>query len=114
MARDFGIYPEQITPRQWWGARALLERDKKGWHFTLLPDRQNYERSEGVTDTDHDDFFFWLSHEMDAALQKRVHDDYAFRGNDILFTLDSQAGRFHCEARTRNSGGYLYIGAWEA
>lgn len=114
MARDFGIYPEGIAPRQWWGARALLEKNGDSWTFCLLPDRQNYERDKTVTDTDHDDFFCWLSHEMDAALQARVRADYDFRTKDTLFTLDSETGRFHCEARARNSGGYLYIGAWEA
>lgn len=113
MSRDFGIYPDGFNPRQWWGARALIEHRNGKWRFALLPDRQNYECDETVTDTDRADFFCWMENEMDKALQERVRVDYKFREEDVLFTLDSQSGRFHCEARSRNSGGYLYIGVWE-
>ena len=115
MSREFGIYPENITPRQWWGARALIEKEwgTGKWRFSLLPDRQNYERQNDVSDTDKDDFFFFLSHDMDDALQHLVATSYSFRNGSESFIFESESGRFHCEANPRNSGGYLYIGCWE-
>ena len=44
MSREFGIYPENMEPRQWWGARAIVEKINGEWRFSLLYDRQNYER----------------------------------------------------------------------
>lgn len=113
MSREFGIYPENMEPRQWWGARAIVEKINGEWRFSLLYDRQNYERESVVSDTDKADLFWWMENVMDAELQKRVREDYFFRTGDELFVLTSEAGRFRCEARARNSGGYLYIGVWE-
>lgn len=108
MSREWGIYPKNHEPRQWWGARAIIERGK----MVLLPDRQNYE-SDGATSTDKEDMFWWMENVMDAALQEQCKLG-KFCEWDDLFVLESESGRFHCEATPKNSGGsYLYIGVWE-
>lgn len=107
MSREWGIYPDGHKPLQWWGARAIIERGE----MVLLPDRQNYERDESVSDVDKEDMFFWMSHEMDAALKKATKAGQ-FRESE-LFMVESESGRFHCEANGRSSGGYIYIGCWE-
>ena len=107
MSREWGIYPENCTPSQWWGARAIINRGK----FELLPDRQNYERQEGVSDRDKGDFFFWLENSFDIAVKQALNDG-KFK-TAAVWTMDSSSGRFHAEATTRDSGGYLYVGVWE-
>ena len=110
MSREWGIYPEDHEPRQWWGARAIIKNKR----MVLLPDRQNYERSDEVSNTDKDDMFWWMKNVMDAALREQCRLG-KFREWDDLFVLESESGRFHCEATPKNSGGgYLYIGVWEA
>lgn len=109
MSKEWGIYPENIIPRQWWGARALIKHGK----MILLPDRQNYERDSSVSETDKLDFFFWMENTMDKEIQKKAKEGFFKRWEDV-FMLDSENGRFHCEATPKNSGGgYLYIGVWE-
>lgn len=109
MSREWGIYPEDCEPKQWWGARALIENRR----FVLLFDRQNYEQGEKASDTDKGDMFFWMENTMDPAIQEQVKKGF-FRKWEDVFRLDSESGRFHCEATTKNSGGaYLYIGVWE-
>lgn len=109
MSREFGIYPENCTPRQWWGARALIEHGR----MVLLPDRQNYERNDAVSDADKVDMFFWMQNTMDAAIQTWVKSTRPREWTD-KFELDSDSGRFHCEATPLGSfGAYLYIGVWE-
>lgn len=110
--REFGIYPDDCMPRQWWGARAIVENRNGKWSFALLPDRQNYEKGSDVSDSDKSDMFYWMETVMDAALKEKVQ-EYKFRVSDELFVLDSASGQFHCEASCRNSGGYMYIGCWE-
>lgn len=107
--REWGIYPENFTPRQWWGARAII---KKG-AVCLLPDRQNYEADSSVTEQERADMFNWMSSTMDAALQAQAKAQKFNCWEDYLI-LDSEDGRFHCEASPKNSGGdYLYIGCWQ-
>ena len=110
MSREWGIYPESCAPRQWWGARALIENGR----MVLLPDRQNYERDDVVSDTDKSDMFFWMQNTMYDAIQDWVMKTRP-REWENRFELDSDSGRFHCEATPKNSdGSYLYIGVWEA
>lgn len=109
MSREFGIYPENIIPKQWWGARATIINGR----LDVLQDRQNYERGETVSDADKKAFFNWLSNEMDAALRKEVKAGH-FQVWEDVFAFNSDDGRFHCEATPKNSGGgYLYIGVWQ-
>jgi len=100
MSREFGIYPEDKTPKMWWGARAIATDRKYGIDVPF--DRQNYE---GEKD---DDFLHWINHTVFPALNKKLKN---YETEKISF--DSESGRFHCEAADRNSGGYLYIGCWE-
>lgn len=110
MSREWGIYPDDCQPRQWWGARAIINRGR----MELLPDRQNYERNDDVSDVDRDDMFFWMGSEMDSVIRKKVKEGFFKKWEDILI-INSETGRFHCEATPKNSGGcYLYIGVWEA
>ena len=46
MSHEWGDYPENFTPKMYWGARAILEResDQPGKALHLLPDRQSFER----------------------------------------------------------------------
>ena len=48
MSHEWGNYPENFTPKMYWGARAILERvsGQSGKSLDLLPDRQSFERSE--------------------------------------------------------------------
>ena len=43
MSHEWGDYPENFTPKMYWGARAILEResDQPGKALHLLPDRQS-------------------------------------------------------------------------
>ena len=45
MSHEWGNYPENFTPKMYWGARAILEResDQPGKALHLLPDRQRFE-----------------------------------------------------------------------
>ena len=109
MSREWGIYPEDCEPKQWWGARALIENGR----MVLLYDRQSYEKSVKASETNKKDMFAWMQNTMDPAIQEQVKKGF-FRKWEDVFTLDSECGRFHCEATTKNSGGaYLYIGVWE-
>ena len=49
MSHEWGNYPENFTPKMYWGARAILERDSggPGKALYLLPDRQSFERLDG-------------------------------------------------------------------
>lgn len=106
MSRDFGIYPEGMELKQWWGARAIL----KAGMVDLLPDRQGYE---GGDDADRDDFVNWINSTALSFLRQKAKECFFSVWEDIA-TIDSEDGKYHCEATPKNSGGgYLYIGAWE-
>ena len=49
MAHEWGNYPKNFTPRMYWGARAILEREsgRPRKALCLLPDRQSFERLDG-------------------------------------------------------------------
>ena len=109
MSREFGIYPDNCAPRQWWGARALIENGR----MVILPDRQNYERDDTLSDEDKHDMFGCMQNTMDAALKSWIKKTRPYDWVDI-FEMDSESGRFHCMATPMGSyGSYLYIGVWE-
>ena len=62
MSHEWGNYPEDFTPKMYWGARAILEResDQPGKALYLLPDRQSFEQLDG-SQRDQDAFFDWIS-----------------------------------------------------
>ena len=104
MSREFGIYPNNITPTMWWGARAIATDRKYG--IDIPWDIQNFDG-----DKEHPnkaEFFQWLN---EVAIPKI---DKIFKGYESTknISIDSEDGCFHCEADDRSSGGYLYIGAW--
>lgn len=109
MSHEFGHYPEEFTPKMYWGARAIIESNKS---ICILPDRQSFEQLEGSR-MDKDDFICWLNSVALPAISEKAKTGF-FRKWEDIFALDSDSGAFHCEATPKNSyGGYLYIGAWE-
>lgn len=106
--REWGIYPEDCKPTQWWGARAIIER---GSRLDLLPDRQNYEAAE-VSQKEKDDFIEWINQTAIPFLEQKAEKGFFHRWEDIA-VIDSDTKRYHCEATPKNSyGEYLYIGCW--
>lgn len=111
MSREFGIYPENCVPRQWWGARAIIEKNVR---LDFLPDRQSRECACNVTPEEQADFDAWVVVVAIPAMQEKAGMGFFHKWEDI-FRLDSPNGRFHCECTPKNSGGeYLYIGCWES
>lgn len=103
MARDFGIYPDGIIPKLWWGCRAIATDRKHGLDIPM--DRQNFDGDKDSPDKN--DFFDWLNHVAIPELDRRFK-NY----ENVNIEFDSKDGRFHCAADEYSSGGYLYIGAW--
>ena len=64
--REWGIYPEGKNPKQWWGARAIIEKDLR---ISLLPDRQSYERDDTVSDQEREEMLWWMSLTIEKQLQ---------------------------------------------
>lgn len=105
MAREFGIYPANTSPINWWGARAIIVggiTPKATRHLELLWDRQNAE----ITAPDEKETFFaWVDRVAIPRLNEYV---CKYDTKDIEFS----DGKYHCKASDRDSGGYLYIGVW--
>lgn len=113
MSHEWGNYPENFTPKMYWGARAIIERAGSKHNIVLLPDRQSFERLNGSR-MDEDDFVEWINSKVLPAIREKAESGYFCKWED-MFTLDSDSGAFRCEASPKNSGGgYLYIGCWEA
>ena len=96
MSHEWGNYPENFTPKMYWGARAILERQSglPGKALCLLYDRQSFERLEG-------------------SQRDRVRENRFYEWNDLT-TIQSEDGAFMCQAMPKGSyGEYLYIGCWE-
>lgn len=111
MSRDFGIYPENCTPRQWWGARAIIEGHAQ---LDFLPDRQSRELAAAVTIEEREAFDTWILDVAIPAMRKKAANGFFRKWEDAL-RLSSTDGRFHCECTPKNScGEYLYIGCWES
>ena len=103
MAREFGIYPNNITPTMWWGARAIAT--DRNFGIDIPWNRQNFEGDR--MHPRNDDFIQWINYTVIPELNKRLKNYDTKR-----ISIDSEDGFFHCEADDRSSGGYLYIGAW--
>jgi len=114
MSHEWGNYPENFTPKMYWGARAILERQigKPGKSLDLLPDRQSFERSDG-SQRNPDTFITWINKKVLPELRRLARKN-RFHEWDDLVTIQSADGAFVCQATPKNSGGeYLYIGCWE-
>ena len=114
MSHEWGNYPEDFTPKMYWGARAILERQSgyPGKALYLLPDRQSFEQLEG-SQRDQDAFFGWINTEVLPELRQLARENRFYEWNDLV-TIHSEDGAFMCQATPKGSyGEYLYIGCWE-
>ena len=114
MSHEWGNYPENFTPKMYWGARAILERDSggPGKALYLLPDRQSFERLDG-SQRDQDVFFDWINTKALPELRHRARENRFYEWSDLV-TIQSEDGSFMCQATPKGSyGEYLYIGCWE-
>ena len=84
----------------YWGARGAIVRGR----LELYPDRQSFT----ADDVEHkQEFVEWINDRLIPHLEQRV------KKHDTARIFVSNAdGSFQCRAEDRNSGGYLYIGAW--
>ena len=114
MSHEWGNYPEDFTPKMYWGARAILERVRgsRERELYLLPDRQCFECLDG-SERDKDEFIDWINKMVLPELRSLAKKNF-FREWSDLATIRSEDGLFMCQATPKNSGGeYLYIGCWE-
>ena len=114
MSHEWGNYLENFTPKMYWGARAILERQNgyPGKALYLLPDRQSFEQLEG-SQRDQDGFFSWINTKVLPKLRLFARENRFHEWKDLV-TISSEDGSFMCQATPKNSGGeYLYIGCWE-
>ena len=101
---EWGIYPEGVTTRLYWGARAIITSGK----VELLSDRQSFHKREDVTEAEQRDFMDWINHKALPIVNAHV------RGNDTAhIKLRSIYAPYFLIAEDRESEGYLYIGAYE-
>ena len=100
---EWGLYPKDLKPRIYWGARAIITDGV----VDLLPDRQSFNAAADVSKDEKDEFVAWLDKQAIPYLNQRVqsHDT-----SHIEFS--SRDNHYFCVAEDRNSGGYLYIGAY--
>lgn len=84
----------------YWGARGAI-RDRK---LEIYWDRQSFVADDA---TDKADFVAWINDHLIPYLEKQVK-----LNSTENIEAHNKDGRFHAVAQDRNSGGYLYIGAW--
>ncbi len=113
MSHEWGNYPENFTPKMYWGARAIIRDQWNGtWSLYIPQDRQCFEQFDGSR-TDKDDFIDWINSEVIPTLIEKAKRG-SFRRWEDKAVLVSDSRAFRCEATPKNSGGgYLYIGCWE-
>jgi len=114
MSHEWGNYPENFTPKMYWGARAILERQtgKPAKLLDLLPDRQSFERLDG-SQRNPDAFIAWINKKVLPELRRHARENRFHEWSDLV-TIQSKDGAFMCQATPKGSGGeYLYIGCWE-
>ena len=100
---EWGIYPQDFRPRIYWGARSIIT----GGSVDLLPDRQSFQSAPDVYKDERDEFIAWIDKQAIPYLNQKV------RVQDTAhIEFSSRDGLFRCIAEDRNSGGYLYIGAY--
>ena len=92
--------------KMFWGARGVIRWNSytRKRDFELYPDRQSFT----ADDTEHkSEFVEWINSKLIPYLEKRVKECATAH-----IVVNNRDGRFHAVAEDRNSGGYLYIGAW--
>lgn len=88
----------------WWGARAIYQGYTHNYFIDLLADRQ---QGNNVSDA----FLFWLNNRALPWLRAEVK--RLALGTDDAQVLSLTEYKYHLEACTNRSYGYLYIGAVE-
>lgn len=113
MSHEWGNYPENFTPKMYWGARAILERESgyPGKALYLLHDCQSFEQLDG-SQRDQDTFFSWINTEVLPELRRLARENRFYEWDDLV-TIQSEDGAFTCQATPKGSYGDLYIGCWE-
>lgn len=105
---EWGYFPEDVEPKQWWGCRAIISKGV----LDIPPDRVGYDQGDASA-AEKEAFFAWASGPMDTALRKEVK-ARRFRNWEDYFEMYSEDGRFRCKATPKNSmGDYLYVGVWQ-
>jgi len=107
MSREFGRYPVNMTPKQWWGARAIFKPYDTYRKLDILRDRQNFEGDK----TKSEEFMCWVNDVFLEQLDPYFNELYSNQNKVIKIT--STNGQFEGEVSCQNSYGYLYIGCWE-
>ena len=97
MSRDFGIYPKDREPMLWAGCRAIITQRRLDIPFDRWSNDIKYTNGKS-------DFVWWINNVALPKIEKGVK-----MGKDA-FWFGSENGLFTCEADSRSSGGYLYIG----
>ena len=85
----------------YWGARAVINRHRG---IELYRDRQGFTADD---ETDKAEFFKWINSSLIPVVQQYAK---KYKRGPVL-TSDA-TGRFFAEMDDRNSGGYIYVGAW--
>lgn len=88
----------------YWGARAIYMGCQSNYHVDLLADRQG-------GDNVSDGFLYWLNHRALPWLRAEVKRLELGTDDDQVLSLTEY--KYHLEACTNRSYGYLYIGAVE-
>ena len=84
-----------------WGARAVINRQRG---IEIYRDRQNFTADD---ETDKQEFVKWINEGLIPIIAQ-----YAKKyKHGPLITCDA-TGRFTATMDGRNSGGYIYVGAW--
>lgn len=90
--------------KMFWGARGVI-RDRK---LEIYWDRQSFVADDT---TDKPEFVRWINDTVIPYLELNVK---KYNTKHLKTERYFNGGRFQAVADDRNSGGYLYIGAWEA
>ena len=109
MSHEWGNYPENFTPKMYWGARAILERQSglPGKALCLLYDRQSFEQLEG-SQRDQDVFFDWINTTALPELRRLARENRFYEWNDLT-TIQSEDGAFMGQATPRAAMGNTSI-----
>lgn len=100
MSREWGIHPGTENLKCWWGARAIANRGQ----LELLYDRQSSEFN--CNENSKAEFIHFINGTIIPDLEQVV------RKHKTQKTHMSYSNGVMLEFDDRNSGGYLYIGAW--
>ena len=90
MSHEWGNYPENFTPKMYWGARAILERQSgySGKVLYLLPDRQSFEQLKG-SQRNQDVFLAWINEKVLPKLKRLARENRFYEWNDLAIDRKS-------------------------